>query len=126
MYHLLNGIIKKSQSEYEEALKSFQTALNFKNIRISSPTKSKHKDVDLTLSDRVTLYLQMIDVYIITNQPVEASKLMDHALEEFNGTPENGRVIVANADLLLQQGNITQAIQLLRSIQPGQSYYLHV
>lgn len=126
MYHLLNGIIKKSQLQYEEALKSFQTALNIRNIKISSPTKSRYAEVTLTLADRVTLYLQMIDVYILTNQSIEASKMMEHALGEFNGTPEEGRVIIANADLLLQQGNISQAIQLLHTIQPGQPYYLQV
>lgn len=130
MYHLLNGIIKKSQHHFEEALKFFQTAMNICNIAKGSlsPIKTKSKDslITLTLADRVTLFLQMIDVYLLTNQQTEAVKLMDHAFEEFSNTSEEGRVIIASADIALQQGKIQKVLQYLQNIQPGQPYYLQV
>ena len=45
-------------------------------------------------------------------------------MKEFEKTPEAGRVLIANADLFLTQGNISRALELLSSIQPGQCYYL--
>lgn len=45
-------------------------------------------------------------------------------MKEFERTPEAGRVVIANAELFLGQGNTTRALELLSGIQPGQSYYL--
>lgn len=129
MYHLLNGLIKKSQQQYDDALKCFQSAMNICGLNEKwSPSKSKGKEraIALTLADKVTLYLQMIDIYMLTNQSMDAAKVMELALEEFTNTPEEGRVIIANADLVLQQGNLQRVIQLLQNIQPGQPYYLQV
>lgn len=127
MYHLLNGIIKKSQSQYEETLKNFSTAMNISGLKSQSPVKTrpnKEYTKTLTLADKVTLYLQMIEVYVLTGQNVEAAKLMEVAFSEFSNTPEEGRLIIANADLALEQGNISKVLQLLQNIQPGQPYYL--
>lgn len=129
MYYLLNGLIKKSQSQYDDALKCFQTAMNICRLNEKwSPSKANDKDKAnaLTLADKMTLYLEMIDIYMQTNQSVDVMKLMDLALEEFANTPEEGRIIIANADLVLQQGSLPRVMQLLQSIQPGQPYYLQV
>lgn len=45
-------------------------------------------------------------------------------MREFEKTPESGRVIIANADFYLSQGNIIRSLELLSNIQSGQSYYL--
>lgn len=45
-------------------------------------------------------------------------------MKEFEKTPEAGRLIIANADLFLTQGNITRSLELLSGINAGQSYYL--
>lgn len=129
MYHLLNGIIKKNQSQFEDAKKCFQTAMNICGLKSQntsqSPLKSMTNDNNLlSLADRVTLYLQMIDVYLLTNQQTEAVKLMDRTFEEFANTSEEGRVIIASADIALQQGKIQKVLDYLQNIQPGQPYYL--
>lgn len=123
MYHLVNGMIKKSQLQFEEAQKCFQTALNICEMTI---TKRKNAISTLPLADRVTLYLQMIDVCLQLNQQAEAVKLMDRSFEEFSNTPEEGRVIIASADIALQQGKIDKVFHYLKNIQPGQPYYLQV
>lgn len=45
-------------------------------------------------------------------------------MREFEKTPESGRVIIANADFYLTQGNTTRSLELLSSIKSGQSYYV--
>lgn len=128
MYHFVNGVIKKSQMQLEDAQKCFQTALNI--CGMPSPSNAmggkKTDEHRFTLSDRVTLYLQMIDVYLLMNQQTEAVKLMDRSFEEFSNTPEEGRIIIASADIALQQGKIDKVLQYLQNIQPGQPYYLQV
>lgn len=124
MYHLVNGVIKKSQLQLEDALKCFQTAINICSMQ--SGNSSKIDKYALALPERVTLYLQMIDVYLLMNQQTEAVKLMDRSFEEFSNTPEEGRIIIASADIALQQGKIDKVLQYLQNIQPGQPYYLQV
>lgn len=130
MYHLVNGIIKKNQLQLEDAQKSFQTALNISEAPSTKmqqlKMKRKNEQNILSLNDRVTLYLQMIDVYLLMNQQTEAVKLMERSFEEFSNTSEEGRIIIASADIALQQGNIDKVLQYLQNIQPGQPYYLQV
>lgn len=128
MYHLLMGIIKKSQQQFDEAIKCYLTALNVVDAKMS-PTKGKNSTdyrQTFNLSDRVTLYLELVDIYSQMNQGADAAKYMQIALDEFTGTPEEARLIIANADLALQQRNIPKVIDLLQNIQPGQPYYLQV
>lgn len=128
MYHLVNGVIKKNLLQLEDAQKSFQTAMNISGLSTSNTmhaNRAKDK-YTLELPDRVTLYLQMIDVYLLMNQQNEAIKLMDHSYEEFSNTPEEGRIIIASADIALQQGKIDKVLHYLKNIQPGQPYYLQV
>lgn len=130
MYHLLNGIIKKSQHQYEEAVKCYVTTMNlsgFESLTSPSKTKNSGKEIQhLSLSDKATLYLEMVDVYMVTNQSTEAAKTMQVALEEFVGTPEEGRLLIANAELALGKNDLAKAIEMLKNIHPGQTYYLQV
>lgn len=137
MYHLLNGIIKKSQHQYDEAIKCFITAMSASEIGLKqaaatvSPTKARHAvqtktAVAFGLSDQVTLHLEMVDTYTIMNQSADASRIMQIAMDEFVGTPEEGRLIIANAELLLQLGYVAKVIDLLKNMQPDQPYYLQV
>ncbi|XP_055385031.1 tetratricopeptide repeat protein 21B-like [Condylostylus longicornis] len=134
-YHLLHGIVEKSQLQYEDAQKSFLTAMNLigvksvttSNLKVSTPVKGTGKTAEkptLTLADKVTLFLELIDTYAQLGQNLESEKLMQCAFEEFSNTPEEGRLAIANADIVLQKGNVNKAIELLKSIQPGQLYYL--
>uniref|UniRef100_A0A336M386 CSON011277 protein n=1 Tax=Culicoides sonorensis TaxID=179676 RepID=A0A336M386_CULSO len=126
-YHLLNGIIQKSQTLYDEAIKSFITAMNLSGITHTASAALKvplTKTGTLSLVDRVTLYLEAIKTYTSMGQTTEANRLMQIALDEFNNTPEKGRLIISNADIFLQQGASKKALDMLRSIQPSQPYYL--
>lgn len=133
-YHLFNGIIQKNDHQYDDALKSFITAMSLigvktdaMNVKIPMPlsTNSSLKSIyTLSLADKVTLYLEMVDTYMLMNLNSDATKLMQDAMEEFSGTSEEGRLVIANADLSLRHGNIDTVLKLLRNIQSGQPYYI--
>lgn len=121
MYHLLNGIINKNQQQHMVAIKSFLSALS-----ISDAGSNSAKMPSLGMSDKVTLLLEMVDTYVTLNQHADASKVMASAIEEFSRTPEEGRLVLANAEMHLQQGKVSTAIELLKQIQPGEPYYIQV
>lgn len=135
LYHLICGIVQKNQLKYDDCLKSFKMAMticgyfSFGSFGSSSETM-QHKHIGdsestaLGLADLVTLFLEMINSYTLLNEHTEAAKLMQAAMKEFEKTPESGRVVIANADLYLSQGNTTNSLELLSTIQPGQTYYL--
>lgn len=122
MYHMLKGMIFKEREKYDDALKSFQVAL--KILGIDEMSKDKTETKSFATADKVTLYLQMIDSYMILNQNDEANQWMEQISNEFGDSPEKGRVIIAHADLMLHQGNSGKALELLRTIQPGDNYYM--
>lgn len=51
-------------------------------------------------------------------------QLMQQAMKRFQGTPEEGRLVIANADLMLGQGKVDMALALLGNIQSGELYYV--
>lgn len=122
MYHILYGIILKHDLKYDDALKSFQTAMKMLGITKTSTNVAKLQNI--TNSDKLTLYLQVIHLYMIMNEQSNATKLMEQIIDEFSNTPEEGRVVIANSDLLLQQGNADKALELLKSITSDQFYYV--
>ncbi|CRK98820.1 CLUMA_CG012072, isoform A [Clunio marinus] len=132
LYHLIFGIVLKAQQNFEECLKSFKMAMTicgYYNVTNSDEyneksSKTSSEKIALGLADLVTLFLEMINTYTLMNEHSEAAKLMQFAMKEFEKTPESGRVIIANADFYLSQGNTIRSLELLSSIHPGQSYYL--
>lgn len=55
----------------------------------------------------------------------EAAKVIQDAIWQFKDTPEEVRVMVANADLALAKDNIDAALNALGNIMPGESIYIH-
>ena len=54
----------------------------------------------------------------------EATKVIQDALNEFRGTPEEVRVTMANCDLMLRRGDAAPALKLLRNIPRESPYFL--
>ncbi|XP_046806712.1 tetratricopeptide repeat protein 21B-like [Lucilia cuprina] len=134
-YYLLMGIGQRHQQQYTEAQKSFISAMHLVGNetslpeRIQSPNSRARTELlsNFTVADKVTLYLELISTYkdIGDSQGVyESERLLQCAMEEFNETSEEGRLVIAHAEFMLQNANVNKAIDLLSAIQPGQSYYI--
>lgn len=54
----------------------------------------------------------------------EAAIVIQDAINEFSGTPEELRVVIANADLAIAQGDVEHALTMLRNITPEQPYFV--
>ena len=49
---------------------------------------------------------------------------MEDAIHEFANTPEEVRILIANADLSLARGDMEMALGMLRNITPKQPYFV--
>lgn len=136
-YHLLLGIGQRQQQQYPAAQKSFLSAMYLLGNETVTHSDTSHPRKQLqnefndnfTISDKVTLYVELISTYkdIGDIQGVyESERLLQFAMEEFNNTTEEGRLVIAHAEFMLQNSNVNKAIELLSTIQPGQSYYIQV
>ena len=82
-----------------------QTAMELANqdLREVKKDHQSSRKIPFTRTDRVTLYLELADVYRTDGQSKEAGKVMQDAMAEFKGSPEEIRLAVANADLALDR-----------------------
>ena len=80
----------------------------------------------MLLTMQVTLFLELAEVYRCDGQAQEATRIMQEAMAEFQGGPEEIRLAVANADLALDRGEIDSALEILRTIGPEQSFFIQV
>lgn len=133
MYYLLKGIILKHQQKLSEAHQSFLLAL--KLVGGISTVAQMHDYITptdnniITSSDKMTIYIELI--YVLREigdvQGIyESERILQSAIEEFNGTTEMGRLVIAHSQLMLEKCNVTEAINLLSTIKPDQSYYIQV
>lgn len=49
---------------------------------------------------------------------------MQDAINEFQNTPEEVRITIANAELSLARGDMEMALGMLRNVAPNQPYYV--
>lgn len=81
LYHLINAMVHKENGNITECITSL------KNVMDSSGLKpgSKATEFELSISDKVMLYLELADAYQLNNQPHEAGKIIQEAMEQFQG-----------------------------------------
>merc|ERR1719178_101295 len=77
----------------------------------------------LTLADRAQIFTMLIRSYSKLGRYDEATKCMQDATAEFAGTPEEVAVLVVNADLAIQKGEVDQALSMLKAMPPSSPYY---
>ncbi|EMP38709.1 Tetratricopeptide repeat protein 21B [Chelonia mydas] len=125
LYHLIKAQTQKKMGEIPEAIKTLQMAMSLPGMRgtVAFP-KSKAKRNEIDASNRVSIFLELVEAHRLNGEQHEAAKVLQDAINEFTGTPEELRVVIANADLALAQGDIEQALTMLRNITSEQLYFV--
>ncbi|XP_040560144.1 tetratricopeptide repeat protein 21B isoform X2 [Gallus gallus] len=125
VYHLIKAQTQKKMGELSEAIKTLQMARNLPGMRKhTASSKTKGKRIEIDASDRVAVFLELVEAHCLNGEPHEAAVVLQDAIDEFSGTPEELRVMIANADLEIAQGDVEQALTMLRSITPEQPYFV--
>ncbi|NXL43527.1 TT21B protein, partial [Podilymbus podiceps] len=125
VYHLIKAQTQKKMGELSEAIKTLQMAKNLPGMRKSTASsKTKGKRIEIDASDRVSVFLELVEAHRLNGEPHEAAIILQDAINEFSGTPEELRVVIANADLAIAQGDVEQALTMLRNTTPEQPYFV--
>ncbi|KAB0800201.1 hypothetical protein PPYR_05941 [Photinus pyralis] len=120
LYHFIMGIIEKNRNNQDEAIKCFKVALELSNSQPSILSTAS----SLSLYDKATIYLELIDSHMQAGQLHEATKLTESAVDEFRGTSEEARIVILNADQAIEKHEIQHAIDMLTRVKRNESYYL--
>ncbi|KAI4805728.1 hypothetical protein KUCAC02_010327 [Chaenocephalus aceratus] len=125
LYHLIRAQAKKKMGELTEAIQTLQMAMLLPGVRrTGSSSKSKNKKIELSPADCLSVFLELAEALWLNGEQHEAAKVMQDAINDFSGTPEELRVTIANADLALLRGDTELALSMLRNITPEQPYYI--
>ncbi|KAM4698341.1 tetratricopeptide repeat protein 21B isoform 1-T1 [Rhinophrynus dorsalis] len=125
LYNLIKAQTQKRMGEVQEAIKTLQLAMNLPGMKRTGTTlKSKGKKLEISASDRVSIFLELVDAHRLNGEQHEAAKVLQDAINEFSGTPEELRLMIANAELTLTHGGVEQSLSMLRNISPEQPYFV--
>ncbi|XP_053324276.1 tetratricopeptide repeat protein 21A [Spea bombifrons] len=123
LYHLMKARILKKNGELAEAITTLK--MTMKLPEMSSRAK-KGQLFALSTGERVSVYLELAENLRLNGEQHEATKVMQDAILEFQGTAEEIRIVLGNADLALSKGGADMALSMLRDIAPDQPYYTEV
>jgi len=120
LFHLVKAKVLQTQGELGEACKILEAAMKLPGV---SKAQGGRGGGDLSLTDRCSIHLQMIDVLLALDKRSEASALVQQAIFEFSGGPQEGRVTIASAQVELKKGDAEKALAMLRGVPPENSHF---
>nr|XP_033195611.1 tetratricopeptide repeat protein 21B-like [Bombus vancouverensis nearcticus] len=121
IYHLITGMVQKETNDIEGSITSFQSAMSLTKMQSHKNTSEAS---DISTSDMATLYLELISAYGKMRHFNEAIDIIQDANIKLGNTSEKGRILIGNAELLLEMGELDEAIDCLSKVTSDQLYYL--
>ncbi|KAL5010855.1 hypothetical protein ScPMuIL_013160 [Solemya velum] len=127
LYHLIKARIWKKQGNLPEAIKTLQMSMMLPGVKTSGKRAGSGKKTTaqpISVNDRVSVFLELAEAHRLQGEQPEAAKVMQDAINEFEGSPEEVRITIANAELSLARGDTEMALGMLRNITPEQPYFV--
>lgn len=125
VFMLIKGSVEYNFEETEEALKTFQTAYDLITVQTLETHRSEFMSI-ISLGDgeRAKIFIGLARCYAACNQHAKAKEIMDAAVAEFTGTPQETDVFLANSDLALLAGEVKKALGILKGVDSSKPSYL--
>uniref|UniRef100_A0A8C5K0R6 Tetratricopeptide repeat domain 21A n=1 Tax=Jaculus jaculus TaxID=51337 RepID=A0A8C5K0R6_JACJA len=121
LYHFIKARALNKTGDYPEAIKTLKMIIKLPTVKVEEGRKLRGPYVKP--SERASILLELVEALRLNGELHEATKIMQDAINEFSGTPEEMRVTIANVDLALSKGNVDLALSTLRGISPKQACY---
>ncbi|XP_040595708.1 tetratricopeptide repeat protein 21A isoform X2 [Mesocricetus auratus] len=121
LYHFIKARALNKAGDYNEAIKTLKMIVKLPTTKAEEGRKPRGPSV--RPSERASILLELVEALRLNGELHEATKIMQDAINEFSGTPEEMRITVANVDLALSKGNVDLALSMLRGITPKQPCY---
>ncbi|XP_016051686.1 PREDICTED: tetratricopeptide repeat protein 21A [Miniopterus natalensis] len=122
LYHFIKARALNKSGDYPEAIKTLKMIIKLPTLKTEEGKKLRRPS--MRPSERVSVLLELADALRMNGELHEATKVMQDAINEFSGTPEEIRITIANVDLALSKGSVDMALSMLRNITPKQPCYM--
>lgn len=87
------------------------------------PPGKKHS-LPFGQEERARIFLNLVNVYCENKNFDSAKRILSRAVGEFSNTPEEVRVMLAQADLAMKMGDTKKALNMLKKIQPDNRSFI--
>eukprot|EP00003_Mantamonas_plastica_P021293 TRINITY_DN3441_c0_g2_i6.p1 TRINITY_DN3441_c0_g2~~TRINITY_DN3441_c0_g2_i6.p1 ORF type:complete len:1340 (-),score=495.80 TRINITY_DN3441_c0_g2_i6:48-3578(-) len=125
LYHLITAKVNEKVGNSEESLRVLEAAMKLPGVKDPGSSKALNaKYGQIPIFERCSLYLELANVYASAGRHHEAAKALQDALNEFQGTSEHVRVLIANAKFAVSRGAMESALETLGSITHKMPYYM--
>lgn len=112
--------------EFAKALATAEAAFEIPGVREKPQIivkKQKPSSIPFSNKDRCNIYLLLAKSYGANKRFKEAKEIMNKAISEFNGTPEQVNVMIANSEIAIQSNDIKKAISILKAVDAKNPYF---
>ncbi|XP_044149245.1 tetratricopeptide repeat protein 21A [Bufo gargarizans] len=123
-YHLIKARVLKQTGKLAEATQMLRMCMSLPEMKRGASTRGNAGT--LSISERASVYLELAELLRLNGEQHEATKIIQDAVHAFRDTPEEIRILVANADMCLSKGDVEMALSMLRDVKPTQPYYTEV
>ncbi|XP_027691709.1 tetratricopeptide repeat protein 21A isoform X1 [Vombatus ursinus] len=121
LYHFIKARALNKSGDHRAAIRTLKMIMKLPTMKRGENKKTGSSCI--RPSERASILLELADALRLNGELHEATKIMQDAINEFSGTPEEIRITIANVDLALSKGNVEMALGMLRNITPKQPYY---
>ncbi|XP_046391461.1 tetratricopeptide repeat protein 21B-like [Ischnura elegans] len=120
LYHLVSARILKSKEKLDDAINTLKKAVDM--CVLDGKETCSYKA--LSLSDEVSVHLELAELYCLSNNENEGKKILQNATEKFKGTYDSTQIKLMYASIAFTRGENEESLSILNSIPQDDSYYI--
>ena len=129
LFMLIKGEIEYDMGDYTAAEQTAEQAYNLPSVKskiTAEPTKDvrKFKAMNFSEKDRCSVFLLLAKCYAKNKKGKETKAIMGKAIGEFSGTSEEVNVLLTNALISLDTGDVKKAISILKAVKSDSPYFI--
>uniref|UniRef100_A0A915PRR2 Tetratricopeptide repeat protein 21B n=1 Tax=Setaria digitata TaxID=48799 RepID=A0A915PRR2_9BILA len=121
LYHLIRAKIQKNSKQIAASIQTLQKAIQLPLFKAEE--SKKREKLEVVDTDRIAIYLELMDSYQQLGQLAEANEVMKDAQKRWCGKAEQQQFILMEANLKLQRKDINGALEVLASVSPTDANY---
>ena len=113
-------------ADYSAAEETMAAAAGLPSVRrkVTDPNMLNFKVLTFSQKDRCSIFLLLAKCYIKNKKAKECKQVITQAISQFAGTPEEVHVMLTNAMIAVESGDIKKAMSILRAVKADSPYFV--
>lgn len=122
----IKGGIQYEMADYSAAEETMAAAAGLPSVRrkVTDPNMLNFKVLTFSQKDRCSIFLLLAKCYIKNKKAKECKQVITQAISQFAGTPEEVHVMLTNAMIAVESGDIKKAMSILRAVKADSPYFV--